>query len=285
MNNDYYDMLRLNLERAIREFGVASLEATKAYKDLSYLVIGGGAYHVSRCRGRISQRNWDRNCTCSLAPAIQAYFDYQDELKAIPLAPKFQEGRDWFTADDGNDFERLARALTPENVRAIRFRKKLSGRASWKAGAIEVPRPKTCDSCYVYLHECAHILIHSPVRLRLDQDGRNRKSKGWEYEPEHPRYVWEYQAEQWAHQALPKYGFPVSLKMMNSAKQYVLELLKEAVAGGLREIDPDIAKWCGWKGWKEDKFIRRKADAPEFVPVPDVLVGKRANKENQQNGR
>ena len=84
---------------------------------------------------------------------------------------------------------------TPSNVRCVRIRKDLSGLAETSgpdAGLLCAPRPITRRALYVYLHECAHFVLHAG-----DNDGK------------HPCYVEEYEAEQWAHKVMRVAGIPV----------------------------------------------------------------------------
>jgi hypothetical protein len=80
---------------------------------------------------------------------------------------------------------KVALENTPDNVRCVRIRRDLSGLAETSgpdAGLLCAPRPITRRALYVYLHECAHFVLHAG-----DNDGK------------HPCYQEEYEAEQWAH--------------------------------------------------------------------------------------
>lgn len=272
MTFDPYKTLHQVLERAISEFGIESAEASEADKSLWETVGPQGVPHIGTCTAGTGRVNWSKNCSCSLAPAIHAHFEYRKSIKAILLKPKFDIGRAWLTATDGNKFEQIARALTPTSVRSIRFHKSLSGSASQKGSVLLAPCPKTRRALHIYLHECAHFVMHHPVQNLYNQVGRSRNRKGWEYEPGHPKYIWEYQVAKWAQEAMRKYGVTVPKERTAHAKAYVKRRLDQAVRAGLREIDPEIAKWCGWNGWTQGKFVRRKADAPQFVPVPEVQL-------------
>lgn len=280
MTFDPYKTLHMELDRAIVEYGIHSLEAKEADKSLWETLRLRNAPHIGSCSGGTGKSDWCKNCSCSRAPAIYAHFEYTRGLRVVTKDRRKQEGQGWITADDGNDYERLARALTPVNVCSICFRNNLSGSATSADGTLQAPRPKTRKALYVYLHECAHFVLHNPVHAIINSEGRKRKRRSWEYEPGHPKYIWEYQAEMWAHEAMRKYGVTVSKEITAEAKAYVRRRLNEAVRGGLLEIDPEISRWCGWNGWRQGKFVRRKADAPQFVPVPEVQLhdlGKRPN--------
>jgi len=283
MTFDPYKTLHQELERAISEYGIESAEASEADKSLWETAGPQGVPHIGTCTAGTGRVNWSKNCSCSLAPAIHAHFEYGKNIKAILLKPKFDIGRAWLTATDGNKFEQIARALTPTCVRSIRFHKSLSGSASQKGSVLLAPCPKTRRALHIYLHECAHFVMHHPVHDLYNQVGRSRNRKGWEYEPGHPKYIWEYQVAMWAQKAMRKYGVTVPKERTAHAKAYVKRRLDQAVRAGLREIDPEIARWCGWKGWSQGKFTRRKADAPEFVPVPEVQLHNLVNRPTSSN--
>ena len=83
----------------------------------------------------------------------------------------------------------IALANIPPNVRVVRVRKSLTGRAHLKAGILAGPRPFTRKALYIFLHECAHFALH----------GSRRK----------PRHVEELEAEQWAHARMREAGMLV----------------------------------------------------------------------------
>jgi len=89
---------------------------------------------------------------------------------------------------------KVALENTPDNVRCVRIRRDLSGLAETSgpdAGLLCAPRPITRRALYVYLHECAHFVLHAG-----HDDGK------------HPGYVEEYEAEQWAHKVMREAGIP-----------------------------------------------------------------------------
>jgi hypothetical protein len=91
----------------------------------------------------------------------------------------------------------IALTNTPPNVRVVRVRKSLTGRAHLKAGILG-PKPFTRKALYIFLHECAHFALH----------GSGRK----------PRHVEELEAEQWAHARMREAGMSVPRIMTRSAK-------------------------------------------------------------------
>lgn len=126
-----------------------------------------------------------------------------------------------------------ALANTPANVRVIQIRKDLSGRAYTNAkysnfGKIEVPRPITRKSLYIFLHECAHMHLHA--------DGKRRKV-----------YVIELEAEQWAHARMREAGIPVPRSMTLRAKSYVRQKMRRAFKRGTKRFDAAALKYTGSK--------------------------------------
>ncbi len=60
----------------------------------------------------------------------------------------------------------IALANTPPNVRVVRVRKSLTGRAHIKAGILAGPKPFTRKVLYIFLHECAHFALHGSGRKK-----------------------------------------------------------------------------------------------------------------------
>jgi hypothetical protein len=121
---------------------------------------------------------------------------------------------------------KVALENTPSNVRCVRIRKDLSGLAETSgpdAGLLCAPRPITRRALYVYLHECAHFVLHAG-----DKHG------------ERPRYVEEYEAEQWAHKAMRVAGIPVPRAETRQAKENISYLLRRVKRKKGRRIDPRL---------------------------------------------
>ena len=121
---------------------------------------------------------------------------------------------------------KVALENTPSNVRCVRIRKDLSGLAETSgpdAGLLCAPRPITRRALYVYLHECAHFVLHTG-----EKNG------------ERPRYVEEYEAEQWAHKVMRAAGIPVPRAETRQAKENIAYLLRRVKRKKGRRIDPRI---------------------------------------------
>ena len=121
---------------------------------------------------------------------------------------------------------KVALENTPDNVRCVRIRRDLSGLAETSgpdAGLLCAPRPITRRALYVYLHECAHFVLHAG-----HNDGK------------HPCYVEEYEAEQWAHKVMRAAGIPVPRAETRQAKENISDILRRVKRKKGRRIDPRI---------------------------------------------
>ena len=121
-----------------------------------------------------------------------------------------------------NKFAECAAKNTPTNVRVVKLRKSLTGRAFCRPGDEEfgkmcAPKPVTRKSLYIFLHECAHFALHS--------DGKRRK-----------RYLEEMEAEQWAHQKMRESEIPVPRSMTTRAKNYVRRKVRQAKSRGAKKV-------------------------------------------------
>lgn len=125
------------------------------------------------------------------------------------------------------DYLQIATKYTPPNV-TVKYRKSLSGVARFATTTLEAPEPKTRASLYIYLHECAHFHL----------EHWNRKK---------PRYVQEYEAEQWATKTMRAEGIPVPKKMLDRAKAYVTRKVIQAQDRGLKNLNPNIRRYISRK--------------------------------------
>ena len=117
-----------------------------------------------------------------------------------------------------------AKLNTPKEVTNFKWRTSLTGRASYSKGMIASPKPKTRKALYIYLHECAHFVLH-----------KKKSSK--------KKYIQEYEAEKWAHEKMREYGIKVPRDMTKQAKKYVSYKIGQACRRGLKKIDPEVKKW------------------------------------------
>jgi len=118
----------------------------------------------------------------------------------------------------------IAARNTPIDIKIRYDRKNLSGRAYVISRIISVPRPTTRRRLHVYLHEVAHVV--------LDHQNQN------------PRYVEEFQAEQWAFDIMRKEGVRIPRKALHEAQRYVKLKIKQALARKAKSIDPAAAKFA-----------------------------------------
>lgn len=109
------------------------------------------------------------------------------------------------------------------------FRKALSGRAwcSVDHPRISAPKPVSRRALYIWLHECAHIVLHR---------GKNREGK--------PSHVMEHEAEVWAHAKMREHGVPVPRVSTRAAKAYVGRKIRQAKRAGAKTIDPAAAAFA-----------------------------------------
>jgi hypothetical protein len=134
-----------------------------------------------------------------------------------------------------------ALANTPPNVLYIQPRKSLSGFAATKEsipvapdtllarrrvagrGCLAAPRPFTRKALMIFLHECAHFALHADYKY-----GKR------------PRYVEEYEAEQWTISRMRESGIPVPKVMLKRAKEYVAYKLRRVKKKKGRNIDSKL---------------------------------------------
>jgi hypothetical protein len=119
-----------------------------------------------------------------------------------------------------------ALANTPTNVRYVQIRKDLCGYATLQGpdtGRMAVPKPITRRALYVFLHECAHFVLHADYK-------RNKR----------PRYLEEFEAETWARDKMREAGIPVPRKEIVRAKEHVAQHLKQVKRKKGRRLDPKM---------------------------------------------
>lgn len=113
-------------------------------------------------------------------------------------------------ADATQRFLQIAAAIKAEaGVRQHYVCKTLTGRAWTSQSIIEAPEGRTSRQLYILAHECGHIALHR---------GRGKDK---------PTYLKEFEAEQWAHDALRRHGVPVPpCETERARKQVSLEIYK-----------------------------------------------------------
>jgi hypothetical protein len=125
-------------------------------------------------------------------------------------------------------------ANTPANVRYVRVRKSLSGAAGLRTrnakfgeyegiGCLSSPRPITRRALHIFLHECAHFVLHDGLK-----------------NGERPRYVEEFEADQWAIAKMRAAGIPVPRSVTTRAKAHVAHKLERVKRKKGRRIDPKL---------------------------------------------
>lgn len=131
-------------------------------------------------------------------------------------------------AEAARRFLEVAEAIKAEaGVSTHEVRKSLSGRAWSKDRRIQAPEGKTRKQLYILAHECGHVALGH---------GESRK-------PKHRR---EYEAEQYAHEALRKHGISVPRSMTDRAKEYVRRKCRQAEKRGAKNLCAEAVAWSGY---------------------------------------
>jgi hypothetical protein len=115
-------------------------------------------------------------------------------------------------------YEAIGMRYLPKGWTVKKYRKNLSGVCRVGKKEIEAPRPLTRKSLYIFLHECAHAILHA-------DDFRKK-------------HVQEFEAEKWAHDIMRKEGVPVPRVMTTRAKADVKRKIRQA--GPRANIDPRV---------------------------------------------
>ena len=129
-------------------------------------------------------------------------------------------------AESSAKFAEIGMRMVKEaDIREVKPRKSLSGCAYVEERTIEAPWPTTTRKrLYILAHECGHVVLNH----------RGRKK---------PRYVEEYEAEQYAIETLRKHDVAVPADMLKRAKAYVARKIRQAEARGAKSIDSKIRAW------------------------------------------
>jgi len=103
---------------------------------------------------------------------------------------------------------------------------------------IHAPEGRTPEELYLLAHECAH------VALRHDH--------------QKPRHVREYEAEMWAHAALPRHGVAIPEDSTAEAMLHVFFAISDADERGqfgrrAKRLSAEAAEWSGWNLWLESE--------------------------------
>lgn len=135
------------------------------------------------------------------------------------------------------EFEKRSRVIVeselPEGWVFEYTRSNLTGTCYYLEKRIEGPAPKTRKSLYICLHEIGHSRLHY------------REKNVWKT-VSRPIYQTEYEAEQFAVEAMGRHGMKVHRDSIERAKGYVREKLRTAMRHGLKSFDHEIAEWCGF---------------------------------------
>ncbi len=144
-------------------------------------------------------------------------------------------------------FLQIARALKAEaGVTRHDVCKELRGLAYCDIGVILAPEGRTRKQLYILAHECAHIALKHG-----EQRGRTRK----------PGHVEELEAEQWAHEALRRYGVPVPRAMSRRARNYVGHWIAKDEHNGEVINNEEALRFAGQLSPRRRTALRKMAQA------------------------
>ena len=118
----------------------------------------------------------------------------------------------------------VAESYLPDGWTVV-YRRNLTGRCYYHKKEIATPRPVTRRALHIFLHECAHAVLHRPRSSKL----RHRE---------------EYEAERWAFARMRENGIAVPRKALQRAKQYVAWKIRQAERRGAKRIDPETRRWA-----------------------------------------
>lgn len=111
------------------------------------------------------------------------------------------------------------------DVRVVEYRDRTCRGWAWPAEKrIRVSRPTTRRRLYKLAHECGHVALGHTRRKKVHRQ--------------------EYEAEQYAHEALGRHGVSVPRVSTTRAKRYVARKIRIAVNRGAKSIDLEALRWC-----------------------------------------
>jgi hypothetical protein len=155
-------------------------------------------------------------------------------------------------------FLQIAAALKAEDgITRHDVCKELRGLAWCDSGVILAPEGRTRKQLYILAHECAHVALKHG-----EQPDRARK----------PQHVEELEAEQWAHDALRRYGVPVPRVMTHGARRYVGHWIEKDERNGVIVTHEEALRFAGQLTPSRRRALRNKAQPPAPVPSPQSWV-------------
>lgn len=126
---------------------------------------------------------------------------------------------------DLDKFKAIADKYAPQGIK-IRYKRGtaiMPAHANLYEGEMLVPRPKTREALYIFLHECGHFhLKHfnacdtEVAKLRIAYTGNGQLTRAHE----------EFEAEQWAMNTMRMEGLKVPQSMIKEARKYVRQCMK-----------------------------------------------------------
>jgi hypothetical protein len=148
----------------------------------------------------------------------------EHDLEALRVAQWLQRE----LPTDGLDARIASVALKyiPPNAEIRYSREAGGGGLSWIDGRplIEVPKPVCPRTLRVFLHECAHILLHAKAGNK-------------------PSHIIEFEAESWTFETMRREGIPIPQELIDCAKSNVLDQIAVNEAQGI-PIDPEARSFA-----------------------------------------
>ena len=121
-------------------------------------------------------------------------------------------------------FAAVAKRHTPKGW-TVKYRESLTGRCFYRTETIATPPPTTARRLQIFLHECAHAVLHGP------RSGKPRHRE--EYEAEMKSFQWMWESE-----------IDIPQECIDRAKKYVGWKIKQAIKRGAKHIDPEASAFA-----------------------------------------
>jgi len=126
-------------------------------------------------------------------------------------------------------YQAIAAKHTPEGVTVVES-SGMYGKWFCRERRIKAPKPVGKMSLFIYLHECGHAHLGHCYNRKVCPK---------------PRYLQEYEAEQWAIRVFRQEGLSVPRRVLQRAKEYVAMKVQRADRRGVKRVDPKIRAWAG----------------------------------------
>jgi hypothetical protein len=121
---------------------------------------------------------------------------------------------------------KIAQVNTPLGVR-VKYMpaSESSPMANYAAAEMIVPRPDSIENLLVYLHECAHFVLH-----------RNDETT--------PVYLKEFQAETWARDKIRRAGITLPDELLLGCRRRAANDIRCALKNGIQSLDSSVVDFA-----------------------------------------